>query len=112
MAQVIIRRDDGTEEVIREVENSFRPDYELLFNEDFIAKILWIKEDIEAVLQDTGFEKSEENCKKLLDYLEGSGLLEELESSPIGHDTFIKAIYEGKDFMKLSKAKEKGDLER
>jgi hypothetical protein len=73
MAQVIIRRDDGSEEVIREVGNNFNKLFDIVFTEDYFFLECYGKEEIVNILGDSGFEASDENIKTVFAELKESG---------------------------------------
>jgi hypothetical protein len=105
VAQVIIRRDDGTEEVIREVDNNFDPEYELLFREGYHkpTKIDYAEVDIDTALEEGGFEITESNRKAVMDLLDLSGP----EDEPLEYKVVEQAADKANSDGKLTKAKPK-----
>jgi hypothetical protein len=91
MAQVIIRRDDGTEEVVRNVKDNFyRGD--LLFSEDYFAKVLWTMEDIANTLEEEGYAPSMENTLAVLEKIRTEGSVDRLEDCSDGFGIISNAI--------------------
>lgn len=65
MAQIIIRHDDGSETVVREVFGRIVP-YDVMFRKDYFAIKAWSREDIEIALEMIGEEGSEDLIDKIL----------------------------------------------
>lgn len=74
MARVVIEREDGTKEVVRDglPENVWLGD--ILFRYDYLAGKLWQKDDILEQLEDMGYDRSKENYAAVVN----SGYLEDL----------------------------------
>jgi hypothetical protein len=117
MAQVIIRRDDGSEEVVREVENDFFQG-DLLFAGDYFARKLWTEEDIADTLEEEGYEASDENIDIVLKKLKEGGGMALLEDESDDFAIIASAVRQAGEELTSStektpdKPKKKDDYER
>jgi hypothetical protein len=71
-AAVIIRRSNGKEELVREVPDDFKAK-DLLFTEDYFARLLWSKADIVDILEACGFADIKDNVDAVLHSIKKHG---------------------------------------
>ena len=65
MAKVVIIHDDGTQELVREVDNDYRRE-NILFRDDYFATKLWCAEDIEIRMEDNGYKVTPERVAEVI----------------------------------------------
>jgi hypothetical protein len=95
-AQIIIRNEDGSEEVLREVDATFDKDHDILFKEDY-ANVLWTEKDIAKALEENGFEGTDKNISIVFETLAANGAAKTLKNNSAGLHAVYDAIYQAGD---------------
>lgn len=67
MAKVVIIRDDGTQELVREVDNNFWKG-DLLFRGDYFATKLWCEDDVACRMEENGYKVTPERVADVINH--------------------------------------------
>lgn len=67
MAKVVIIRDDGTQELVREVDNNFW-EGNLLFRGDYFATKLWSEDDVAMRMEENGYKVTPERVAAVINH--------------------------------------------